>query len=111
MLRFHDREAINQMKKRWLSAGFVILGTLLSGCAANGAAVVRFAPPPPRYAVIGVAPGPGYVWTEGFWDWRGANYVWVAGRWMRPPRLRAVWVSGAWVEGRCGYEFRRGHWR
>ena len=59
------------MKGQLLAASFVIAGTLLSGCAARGAVVVGFAPPPPRYAVVGVAPGPGYVWTEGFYDYRG----------------------------------------
>jgi len=98
------------MKRQLLAAGFVIAGTLLSGCAANGAVVVRFAPPPPRYAVVGVAPGPGYVWTEGFYDYRGGNYVWSAGRWMHPPRPHAVWVPGSWSQGRRGYEFRRGYW-
>ena len=60
------------MKRQLLAAGFLIAGTLLSGCAARGA-VVGFAPPPPRYAVVGVAPGPGYVWTEGFYDYRGGG--------------------------------------
>jgi hypothetical protein len=98
------------MKQQLLAAGFLIAGTLLSGCA-SGAVVVRLAPPPPRYAVVGAAPGPGYVWTEGYWDWRGAHYEWVAGRWMRPPHARAVWVPGEWVQGHRGYQFRRGHWR
>ena len=99
------------MKRQMLAAGFLIAGTLLSGCAARGAVIVGFAPPAPRYAVVGVAPGPGYVWTEGFYDYRGGGYVWVSGRWMRPPRPRAVWVPGAWVQGHRGYEFRRGYWR
>ena len=99
------------MKRKLLATGFVMIGTLLSACAANGAAFVRFAPPPPRYGVVGVAPGPGYMWTEGFWDWRGGNYVWAPGRWMRPPHARAVWVPGVWVQSNRGYGFRRGHWR
>src|ERR1035441_2309091 len=69
------------MKKKLLATGFVMIGTLLSACAANGAAVVRFAPPPPRYGVVGVAPGPGYMWAGGFWELGGGNYVWGAGRW------------------------------
>ncbi|MBZ5575103.1 MAG: YXWGXW repeat-containing protein [Acidobacteriia bacterium] len=100
------------MKQRFLAPLALVGGALLSACAAPGAVVVRYGPPPPRYAVVGVAPGPGYVWTEGFWDWRGGNYVWVQGRWLRPPRPRAVWIPGGWVERpRHGYVFRRGHWR
>ena len=99
------------MKRKLLATGFVMIGTLLSACAANGAMYVRFAPPPPRYGVIGVAPGPGYMWAEGFWDWRGGNYVWAPGRWMRPPHARAVWDPGVWAQSNRGYAFRRGHWR
>ena len=99
------------MKKQLLAAGFVIAGTLFSGCAANGAVVVRYGPPVPRYGVVGVAPGPGFVWTEGFYDWRGGSYAWVPGRWMRPPRRNAVWVRSEWVQGPHGYVLHRGHWR
>jgi WXXGXW repeat (2 copies) len=98
------------MKRKLLATGFVLIGTLFTACA-SGAVVVRFAPPPPRYGVMGVAPGPGYVWAEGFWDYRGGSYVWAPGRWMRPPHPRAVWVPGVWVSSGRGYAFRRGHWR
>ncbi len=102
------------MKRRWLVPAVLIFGALMSSCAVRGAYVSSYGPPP-RYGVIGVAPGSGFVWAEGFWDWRGGRYVWVSGRWMRPPRSGAVWVPGAWEErhehGRRGWEFRRGHWR
>jgi hypothetical protein len=95
---------------RGLLAAMAFLGMCLTGCA--GAVYVRTAPPPPRYAVIGVAPGPGWVWTDGFWDWRGGRWVWAEGRWMRPPRPRAVWVPARWVEVRPGQmRLERGHWR
>jgi hypothetical protein len=56
--------------------------------------VIRIAPPPPvRVGVVGVAPGPGYVWIGGYQRWTGSGYVWVAGRWVRPPRAGVVWVQ------------------
>ena len=98
--------------KQILASAALLLGTFSSACAVRSAYVVTYAPPPPRYAIVGVAPGPGFVWTEGFWDWRGGGYAWVPGRWMRPPRPHAVWVPGVWVaRGRRGYAFRPGHWR
>jgi hypothetical protein len=101
------------MKRKLLPIAAVLLGTILSGCAVNGAYVARYGPPPPppRYGVIGVAPGPGFVWIDGFWDWRGGRWYWVGGRWVRPPRPRAVWVPGYWVETHRGRVFRRGYWR
>lgn len=100
------------MKRNLPATAAVLMGAILSGCAANAAYVARYGPPPPpRYAVIGVAPGPGFVWADGFWDWRGGRWYWVDGRWMRPPRPRAVWAPGYWRQDRRGWVFRRGHWR
>ena len=99
------------MKKRLLLAGVLLAGALFSGCAVRTSVAVGFAPPSPRYAVVGVAPGPGYVWTEGYYSYRGNAYAWVPGRWMRPPHPHAEWVPGAWVQGHHGYEFRKGYWR
>lgn len=98
--------------KRLLLMSTMALGTLLAGCGGNSAYVVRFGPPPPpRYGVVGYAPGPGYVWTEGFWDRRGSQWVWSSGRWLRPPRPRAVWVAPAWREEHGGWRLHRGYWR
>jgi hypothetical protein len=99
--------------KKLLLLGTALMGTILTGCAAgNGYAVVRFGPPlPPRYGVTGFAPGPGYVWTDGYYDWRGGRWFWVDGRWLRPPRARAVWVPGTWREEGHRWRFHRGYWR
>ena len=63
----------------------------------------RFGPPAPRVEVIGVAPGPGYVWIRGFYRWGGGAYYWVPGRWAYPPYPRAVWVPGRWARARDGW--------
>jgi hypothetical protein len=99
--------------KRSLLLGVAVLGTILTGCAVgNGYAAVRFGPPPaPRYGVVGYAPGPGFVWTEGYWDWRGGRWFWVDGRWLRPPHRRTVWVPGSWREDHHQWRFQRGYWR
>jgi hypothetical protein len=99
------------MKRQFLAAGFLVAGTLFSGCAARGAVVVGFAPPAPRYAVIGVAPGPGYVWTEGFYEYRGAGTRGCRDDGcVRRVRMRyGCRVRGS--RGHRGYEFRRGYWR
>ena len=37
--------------------------------------VVTRAPPRVRVETQTVAPGPGYIWTSGYWRWTGADYV------------------------------------
>ena len=74
--------------------------------------IVRIAPPPPVHVgVVGRPPAAGYVWTEGYQCWNGRAYVWVPGRWVRAPRVGAVWVAPAWVRRGNGWYFRPGHWR
>ena len=99
------------MKRKLASAAFVLLGTVLTGCAGGGVYYARSAPPPPRYGVVGVAPGPGFLWVNGWWDWRGSNWYWVPGRWERPPRPHAMWVEPRWERHGHGWRMRRGHWR
>jgi hypothetical protein len=68
-------------------------------------------PPPPSQPVI-VAPGPGYVWMNGEWQWNGAAWVWVGGQWAIPPWPNAVWVQGYWYRGPFGgWRHAPGHWR
>jgi hypothetical protein len=85
---------------------------LLGGVIGFAQTVVRVAPPPPvRVGVVGVAPAPGYVWVGGYQRWSGSGYVWVAGRWVRPPRAGVIWVSPRWVASGGGWVFYKGYWR
>ncbi len=102
------------MKRKWLLVTGLILGSLaVSGCAARPAYFVPGPPPPPPRALgyVGYPPAPGYVWTDGFWAWRGSRWAWVPGQWVRPPRPHAVWVPGYWQARHRGYAWRTGHWR
>jgi YMGG-like Gly-zipper len=69
------------------------------------------APPPPDETVA-VAPGPGYVWISGEWQWNGVGWVWTGGSWAYPPYPGAIWVHGYWYRGPFGgWRHARGHWR
>jgi WXXGXW repeat (2 copies) len=97
--------------KRYL-AGLVLAGALCAGAASAAEVVVRIAPPPPVHVgVIGVAPGPGYIWTPGYHEWVGSRYMWHEGVWALPPRPHAHWVEHRWEHRNGGYVFVRGHWR
>jgi hypothetical protein len=99
------------MNRKILLPFTLLAAGLSSACAGNAYVVARTAPPPPRaVGFVGVAPGPGYVWVDGYWNWRN-NWVWVPGSWVRPPRHRAVWVPGYWSQHGRNYRFHQGHWR
>lgn len=94
--------------KKFLLAG--LLGCMLLPAASNAQVYVRVGPPAP----IVERPGPpreGFVWIAGYHRWDGAHYVWVPGRWDRPPRPHAVWVPHHWVHRHGGYVLVEGHWR
>lgn len=76
-----------------------------------GAVFVESRPPAYRAEVIGVAPGPDFVWIGGYWAWGGADYNWVPGRWIARPYSRAVWVPGRWRSHRHNWYWAEGHWR
>ena len=96
-----------------LSATTILAASIFAtACAgASGRVYVRSGPPPIRAEVVGVAPGPGYVWVPGYYNYDRGGYVWVGGRWDRPPRVRARWVQGHWQRDRHGWYYVEGHWR
>jgi hypothetical protein len=78
--------------KRVVLAGVMLASWMLTACASQAYVAYRVPAPPPPLAVgaVGYAPGPGFVWSDGFWDLHGSRWVWVSGQWRRPPRSRAV---------------------
>jgi len=95
-----------------LAISGVLAGALFAGACGGGYVAYRVPPPPPPVVgVAGYAPGAGYVWADGFWDLRGAHWVWVGGRWAHPPRPRAVWVADRWERQGAHWRYYRGHWR
>ena len=78
--------------------------------APTGDVIVRQEPPAMRVETRTVSPGPGYVWTGGYWRWDGSEYRWVPGSWMMPPRRAAVWVPGHWINRGGGWVWVAGHW-
>jgi hypothetical protein len=87
-----------------------LLGVLLPVGTA-GAQYVRMAPPPPVAQRPYQAPGRGYTWIPGYQRWDGRQYVWTGGRWVLPPRPRAVWQPGHWDRTPNGWRWFPGRWR
>lgn len=45
---------------------------------------VPYPPPAARAEVIPPQPSENAVWVDGYWMWKGSDYSWNAGRWVRP---------------------------
>ncbi|HVN17362.1 MAG TPA: YXWGXW repeat-containing protein [Dongiaceae bacterium] len=71
---------------------------------------VRFGPPAlPVYAQP-ICPGPGYVWTPGYWAWNDdAGYYWVPGTWVLAP-VGMYWTPGYWGWSGGYYLWHGGYW-
>lgn len=69
-------------------------------------------PPPVQADTVVAAPGPGYAWVAGEWQWNGMGWVWTRGYWAVPPWPSAVWVHGYWYRGPFGgWRHSPGRWR
>jgi len=71
---------------------------------------VRVGPPAlPIYAQP-ICPGPGYLWTPGYWGWNDdGGYYWVPGTWVVAP-VGMLWTPGYWGWGGGFYAWHAGYW-
>lgn len=96
-----------------LAAALVVVAAgcyTTAGVHYRGHVWVPHSPPAPYVEVVGTAPGPSYVWVNGYWWWNGDDYLWIRGHWARPPHSGYVYVRSGWtyVDGR--YRFVHGRW-
>src|SRR5258705_2226179 len=98
------------------SLGFLLLASIpLVMPAPSGAQIaigvsVRVGPPVlPVYAQP-ICPGPGYIWTPGYWAWDDDDgYYWVPGIWVVAP-VGMLWTPGYWGWGSGFYLWHAGYW-
>jgi hypothetical protein len=91
--------------------GSGIFGAALPASAqVYGGVYIQTAPPAAIYEAVPVAPGPGYFWVGGFWQWNGYRYAWTRGHYAYRPYAGAAWHAGHWVNGRRGWSWRAGQW-
>ena len=71
---------------------------------------VAIAPPVLPVYVQPQLPGPGYLWTPGYWAYGDAGYYWVPGVWVAPPRMGVLWTPGYWGFVGGLYAWHPGYW-
>ncbi len=67
-------------------------------------------PPAPYMEEAGAAPGPGYVWVNGYWYWSGAQWQWMRGYWAPVPAVGYAWQPSGWIQVSGRYRFVPGRW-
>ena len=71
---------------------------------------IHIGPPAPRHEVIVESPYAGATWVPGYYSFDGGAYVWVPGRWERPPRENAYWVEPRYERHGDHYDYFAGRW-
>jgi len=104
-----------------LSSGLLIIGLLavamvavpaLSPAASVSVGIsVTVGPPPIPVYTQPVCPGPGYMWTPGYWAHDpDRGYFWVPGTWVVAPAPGLLWTPGYWGWGGVAFVWHAGYW-
>ena len=86
----------------------VVLGVV--PCVAHAQLFANAPPPAMQAEQPPPAPGPGFTWIPGFWNWTGNQYAWTPGRWEQPPQPAQTWQAPAWERDGNRFRFRPGRW-
>ena len=99
------------------SAGALLLAAFMLAIPAPSSAQVAvgvsvtFAPPALPIYVQPPCPGPGYIWTPGYWAWDpNIGYYWVPGTWVLAPFPGALWTPGYWGWSNGLFVWNIGYW-
>jgi hypothetical protein len=73
---------------------------------------ITVAPPVLPVYVQPPVPGPGYIWTPGYWSWDDdtGDYYWVPGAWVLAPEPGLLWTPGYWGWSNGVYVWNAGYW-
>jgi hypothetical protein len=102
---------------RSIAIGFLLLvvpAALVSPASAQigiGIGIsVRIGPPALPVYEQPFCPGPGYLWTPGYWAWDDDDgYYWVPGTWVVAP-VGLLWTPGYWGWNDGVYAWNAGYW-
>jgi WXXGXW repeat (2 copies) len=104
------RVAVAVVASALLAAAMLVSPVASYARIAVGVSVTIAPPPLPVYAQP-ICPGPGYIWTPGYWAWDPADgYYWVPGTWVEAPFVGALWTPGYWDWDDGVYLWHAGYW-
>jgi hypothetical protein len=104
---------LHRSVSRWLLLALVVTSFSAASFAQIGIGIgisVRIGPPAlPIYAQP-ICPGPGMLWTPGYWAWNDdGGYYWVPGTWVVAP-VGMLWTPGYWGYTGGFYGWHGGYW-
>jgi WXXGXW repeat (2 copies) len=70
---------------------------------------INIGPPPLPVYPQPYTPGPGYIWTPGYWAYGSDGYYWVPGAWVLAP-VGMLWTPGWWGWEAGFYRWHPGYW-
>lgn len=96
---------------RWIVLSVVMLGFSAASFAQIAVGIsVRIGPPALPVYNQPLVPGPGYMWTPGYWAWSDDDgYYWVPGTWVLAP-VGMLWTPGYWGWAGGLYVWHAGYW-
>jgi hypothetical protein len=97
---------------RLMRISLLTLFAAVAGVSNASAQIVSITVAPPVLPVYEQPPipGPGYIWTPGYWAWGDDDYYWVPGTWVLPPAVGLLWTPGYWGWDDGIYVWRGGYW-
>lgn len=100
------------LSKLLIAAALMIPFAAFPVAKANAAVVISvgFAPPVLPVYTQPLCPGPGYLWTPGYWAYGPDGYYWVPGVWVQPPTVGVLWTPAWWGWEGGLYVFHPGYW-
>ena len=98
--------------RSFVGAALIVLTFSCIPGAPSAATFVSIAIAPPALPVYAqpIAPGPGYLWTPGYWAYGDDGYYWVPGTWVIPPAVGVLWTPGYWGWRNGFYAWSAGYW-
>jgi hypothetical protein len=102
---------LHRSVSRWLLLALLIMTFSAASFGQIGIGIsVRIGPPAlPIYAQP-ICPGPGNLWTPGYWAWNDdGGYYWVPGTWVVAP-VGMLWTPGYWGFAGGFYGWHGGYW-
>ena len=104
--------SISRMFVRRIGALLLAMVALTAASASNAGVYLSVTIAPPMLPVYEqpLIPGPGTIWTPGYWAWGPDGYYWVPGTWVVAPYVGALWTPGYWGWGEGVYIWHAGYW-